>query len=246
MLSVMAVRCTMHLTPELVARVHRSIPDTGPTPGFLQMGEEDYDQLTDELLKDHPLDEALWIFAYGSLMWRPACEIDGQEPARLNGWHRKFCIRVSRWRGTPEIPGLMMGLDRGGSCRAVVQRLSAMTARDRLGELLRRETTSKQHPTNRPRWVSVEAGGQRRRAIVFAVVRSSPFYSGDLSPEDTADVLARAVGHWGSGAEYLLNTVQQLENLGIHDRNLWRLQELVADRITNPTIAVRSQKSAQA
>jgi cation transport protein ChaC len=125
----------------------------------------------------------------------------------------------------------MMALDRGGTCRAVVQRLRPNTARERFGQLLRRETTSKEHPTNRPRWVTVDAGGQRRRAIVFAVVRSSPYYSGDLSLEDTAAILARAVGHWGSGAEYLMNTVQQLENLGIHDRNLRRLEELVAERI---------------
>ena len=227
----MAAHRTLKLTPELVAHVQRSIPDTGPSPGFVHMSEEDYDQLRDEILRNHPENEDLWIFAYGSLMWRPACEIDGQETARLNSWHRKFCIRVSRWRGTPEYPGLMMGLDRGGSCRGIVQRLSAKTAKDRLGQLLRRETTSKQHPTNRPRWVAVDVSGQQRRAIVFAVVRSSPFYSGDLSLEDTAQVLARAVGHWGSGAEYLLNTVQQLENLGVRDRNLWRLQELVAERI---------------
>jgi glutathione-specific gamma-glutamylcyclotransferase len=227
----MAVHRTIKLTPELVARVHRSIPDTGPSPGFLHMSEEDYDQLTDEILSDHPPNEDLWVFAYGSLMWRPGCEIDGQETARLNGWHRKFCIRVARWRGTPENPGLMMALDRGGSCRAVVQRLQANTARERFRQLLRRETTSKEHPTNRPRWVTVDTGGQQRRAIVFAVVRSSPYYSGDLSPEDTAAILARAVGHWGSGAEYLMNTVRQLENLGIHDRNLRRLEELVAARI---------------
>jgi cation transport protein ChaC len=197
------------------------------------MGEEDYDRLTDEILKEHPANEDLWIFAYGSLMWRPGCEIDGQETARLNGWHRRFCIRVSRWRGTPDNPGLMMALDRGGSCRAVVQRLPAKAARERFGQLLRRETTSKEHPTNRPRWVLVDSGVQRRRAIVFSVVRSSPYYSGDLSLEDTAAILARAVGHWGSGAEYLMNTVQQLENLGIRDRNLCRLEELVAARIAS-------------
>ena len=109
------------------------------------MQEEDYERLTDEILKQHLRHDDLWIFAYGSLMWRPACEIDGQEIAMLNGWHRKFCIRVARWRGTPEHPGLMMALDREGSCRAVVQRLSAKTAGDRLGQLLRRETTSKAH-----------------------------------------------------------------------------------------------------
>jgi cation transport protein ChaC len=95
--------------------------------------------------------------------------------------------------------------------------------------------SSKEHPTNRPRWVTVEAGGQQRRAIVFAVVRSSPYYSGDLSHEQIATVLARAVGHWGSGAEYLMNTVQQLESLGIHDSNLWRLQQLVAAQILAAT-----------
>src|SRR6185312_3123486 len=170
----MADRRTMDLTAELVARVHRAIPDTGPSPGFVHMSEEDYDQVTGEILCDHPATEDLWIFAYGSLMWRPGCDVDGQEPARLNGWHRKFCIRIARYRGTPDNPGLMMALDRGGSCRAVVQRLPANSARDRFGQLVRREMSSKEHPTNRPRWVTVEAGGQQRQAIVFAVVRSSP------------------------------------------------------------------------
>src|SRR5215468_2904359 len=229
----MATRRGMHLTAELGARVHRAVPDTGPSPGFVHMNEEDYDRVAGELLKDHPPNEDLWIFAYGSLMWRPACEIDGQEMAVLKGWHRKFCIRIARWRGTPDNPGLMMALDRGGSCRAVVQRLSASAIRNQLGQLLRREMTSKEHPTNRPRWVTVDTGdGQRRRAIVFAVERASPYYSGNFSPEETAAILARAVGHWGSGAEYLMNTVRQLENLGIRDRNLWRLQELVAARIS--------------
>jgi glutathione-specific gamma-glutamylcyclotransferase len=148
----------MHLTPELVARVQRSIPDTGPSPGFVPMEEEDYERVADDILREHPRHDDLWIFAYGSLMWRPACEVDGQEMALLNGWHRKFCIRIARWRGTLDNPGLMMEFDRGGSCRAVVQRLSAGTARDRFGQLLRRELTSKQHPTNRPRWVTVNAG----------------------------------------------------------------------------------------
>ena len=79
--------------------------------------------------------------------------------------------------------------------------------------------------------IAAESGP--RRAIVFAVARTSPYYSGDLSPEQISDVLAKAVGHWGSGAEYLMNTVQQLESLGIHDRNLWRLQRMVADRIAS-------------
>src|SRR4029453_8622302 len=124
----MAVNRRMKLTPELVARVHRSIPDTGPSPGFVPMEEEDYERLTDEILKDHPPHDDLCICAYGWLMWRPACEIDGQEMALLNGWHRKFCIRIARWRGTPENPGLMMALDHGGFAPAAAPRLSDKTA----------------------------------------------------------------------------------------------------------------------
>jgi hypothetical protein len=86
----MALKRSMNLTADLVARVHRIVPDTGPSGSFVHMEEEDYERLTDEVLKDHPPHEDLRIFAYGSLMWRPACEIDGQEMALLRGWHRKF------------------------------------------------------------------------------------------------------------------------------------------------------------
>ena len=96
----MAVNRRMKLTPELVARVHRSIPDTGPSPGFVHMEEEDYERLADEMLEQHPHHDDLWIFAYGSLMWRPACEIDGQEIALLNGWHRKLHSHLTLARHT--------------------------------------------------------------------------------------------------------------------------------------------------
>ena len=85
---------SMALNSELVARVHRIVPDTGPTPGFVHMQDEDYDRVTESMLREHPTHEDLWLFAYGSLMWRPACEIDGQEMATLRGWHRKFCISI--------------------------------------------------------------------------------------------------------------------------------------------------------
>jgi cation transport protein ChaC len=228
----------MKLTAELVARVHRDVPDPGATPGVLYMEDADHEILADEILRDHPRGADLWIFAYGSLMWRPACEIDGQELAFLKGWHRKFCIRIVRFRGTAEVPGLMMALDRGGSCRALVQRLAGGTARSRLVELLRREVLLKGNSSNYPRWVAVHTPSGRRRAVVFAVRRSSPFYSGDYPAERVASILATAVGHWGSGAEYLMNTVQHLEALGIHDRNLWRLQELVATQIMTQSDAV--------
>jgi cation transport protein ChaC len=108
--------------------------------------------------------------------------------------------------------------------------LPADVARERLGQLLRRETSVKP-PTNCPRWVTVECAGEKLRAIAFIADRARRNYVREESHETTADILSRAVGNWGTGAEYLMQTVLHLEKLGIHDRYLWKLQELVAARI---------------
>ena len=225
-----AARSCLALTPELVAHIHRVVPDPGPRVGTVPLDDADYDSLVDALLAPaHPADD-IWLFAYGSLIWKPACEIAEQRPALLRGWHRSFCLRLTRFRGTPECPGLMLALDRGGACRGVGQRLPAARAAELLGQLLRREMSVKP-PTNYPRWVIADIDGQRRPTIAFTIDRTADNYVGDLSVEATAAILARAVGHWGTGAEYLLNTVQHLGALGIRDRYLWQLQELVAEKI---------------
>jgi cation transport protein ChaC len=233
---------TMDLTPELVARIHRDEPEVGVLPGTTPMTEADYEALADRLVDGHS-DGEIRVFAYGSLLWRPACVHDGQDRARLNGWHRSFCFRVPRFRGTPERPGLMLALDRGGACVGVVQRFAGPDARTRLGLLLRREMTIRETP-NQPRWVTVTAAnGARHRAITFAADRRSFLYCGRQSTEATVEVLADAIGHMGSCAEYLMKTVQHLEALGIHDAYLWRLQALVAARIMADTAGEGSRPS---
>src|SRR5262245_3674137 len=226
----MSRRREMSLTADLVALVHRHVPDPGAPRGFEPLTDEDYDQHRTALLASHSKDADLWLFAYGSLIWKPACEVDGQRHALLRGWHRKFCLRLLRFRGSPDCPGLLMTLDRGGSCRGVAQRIPARHVEERLDQLLRRETSVKP-VSNMPRWVGIETDMGRQRAIAFAINRKGPTYSGPHTLEQTADILAKACGHWGSGAEYLMHTVAHLEDLGIHDRYLWKLQELVAQRI---------------
>lgn len=226
----MSRRHEMSLTADLVALVHRNLADPGPSSGFVPLTDQDYDARRDELLASHPNGHDLWLFAYGSLIWKPACEVDGQRQALLRGWHRKFCLRLVRYRGTPDSPGLMMALDLGGSCRGVLQRIPASHAEERLGQLLRREM-SVRPSSNLPRWITVESDKGQQRAIAFAINRKGPTYAGPHTLAETADILARACGHWGSGAEYLMHTVAHLEDLGIHDRYLWRLQEMVAQRI---------------
>lgn len=155
------------------------------------------------------------------------------------GWHRSFCLKLTRWRATREQPGLMMALDRGGQCKGVVYRLSGATAQQHLGKLLRREIAAKP-PSNMPRWLKVETADGLLNALAFTMNRGGGAYAGRLPPDQVADMLSKACGHLGSGAEYLYNTVSHLEARGIHDRNLWRLQHLVAERIAAASFAQNS------
>jgi cation transport protein ChaC len=146
-------------------------------------------------------------------------------------------MELVRFRGTREQPGLMMALDRGGCCHGVAYRLPKGDMREQLDKLLRREMSTKHHQaglarvTNFPRWLTVEAGGRKLRALAFAANRQGMTYVAKLPAQDVARRLARAAGHMGSGAYYLFQTVAKLEEHGIHDSGLWHLQKLVADEL---------------
>jgi cation transport protein ChaC len=137
---------------------------------------------------------------------------------------------MQRFRGTVDQPGLMMALEPGGQCKGVVYDLPRDDLEGQLSQLFRREFTFKPANTT-PRWIVVRTGAGQLSALSFVINRESPNYAGRLTPQEVAEVLSRACGHWGTGAEYLLNTVTQLEQKGIRDSNLWRLQKLVAERI---------------
>ena len=219
------------LTPAHIARIHRAVEDSGVLPGFEPQTDADYDDWVTQIIQRHPAPSApTQMFAYGSLIWKPEIEHTAEQYGVARGWHRAFCFYVPRYRGTPERPGLMMALDRGGQCQGVVYTLPKENLEGQLGRLFRREFTFK--PVNSmPRWITVQTVSGRIPALTFVINRASPMYAGQLSLEAAADVLAHACGHWGSGAEYVLNTVSHLEAKGIHDGNLWRLQRLVAERI---------------
>lgn len=221
----------MALTPDLVARVHRALEDPGPEPHLAYHSEEDYGRIVKTMLAAHPPGQDAWLFAYGSLIWKPEVEHVGSRRGTAHGWHRSFCFRITRFRATKDRPGLMMAMDRGGQCRGVLYRLPAETLQAQMGRLFRREFTAKP-PNSMPRWIKVSTQEGPVTALAFVMNRQSPAYVGRLSPEEVAAVLSGACGHWGSGAEYLHNTVMHLEEHGIHDSNLWRLQKLVAERIS--------------
>ena len=221
----------LRLTADHVARVHRVVADAGVPPGMQLQTDADYADWVARLLALMPEPKGpLRLFAFGSLIWKPEVVHVSDENAVARGWHRAFCLRVPRFRGTPEEPGLMMALDRGGQCQGVVLTLDKADVAGQLNQLFRREFTFKP-VNNMPRWISVETASGKVPALAFVMNRASPMYAGRLEPEVVAAVLARCCGHWGTGAEYLLNTVTHLEARGIHDSHLWRLQALVAERI---------------
>ncbi len=222
---------TLRLTPAHVAKVHREIEDQGQPPGLIPQSDADYAEWVDRILAAHPNPGGpTLMFAYGSLIWRPEIEHLGERGGVLRGWRRSFCLKQWRFRGSLEFPGLMMSLDEGGECEGVLFELPQTDLAERLNKLFRREFTIKPN-TNIPRWLTVETDEGPVEALVFVMNRASPQYAQDLSPGEVADVLAKACGHLGSGADYLLNTVTQLEKRGMHDPGLWELQELVAERI---------------
>jgi cation transport protein ChaC len=222
---------TLALTPAHVARVHRSVEDTGPPPGMVLHSDADYAERVATILRTNPApDRPIRLFAYGSLIWKPEIAHQEETPGMALGWHRAFCLRQQRFRGTVEVPGLMMALDRGGRCKGVLYTLPPEDPAGQMDRLFRREFTVKPI-TNMPRWITVATAAGPVPALAFVVNRASANYAGRLPPDAVADVLSRACGHWGSGAEYLLNTVTQLEARGMADAALWRLQKLVAERI---------------
>lgn len=221
----------MRLTERHVALMRRDVPDPGPIPGYAPSTEEDFESFVAAILREHEPDDEFWIFAYGSLIWKPACDFVELRTGILRGWHRSFCLGWNtRFRGSDDAPGLMLALDRGGSCHGVLYRLPPEALAQSVRKLVEREMGLKPSAFP-PRWVTVEAETGKLRALTFCVDRQSKRYISGLSEEEVADVLARATGHRGSMAEYLHATVAHLEELGIRDHHLWRLQALVADRI---------------
>ena len=166
----------------------------------------------------HPSD--YWVFGYGSLMWDPGFAHDAVHPARLVGYHRQFCLYSYRYRGTTERPGLVLGLDRGGSCRGVVYRVPPAAVAATKAYLWARELDDYAYL---PKLLTVRHPGGAVRAQVFVVDRTQPQYASGLDTDAIARIIARGVGARGSNRDYLDNTLAHLRTLGIVDRGLERV-----------------------
>lgn len=222
----------MRLTERHVALLRREVPDPGPqlVEGFRPANDADYAAAVEQMLATRP-PGPFWLFGISSLIWRPETAFTERQQGVARGWHRRFCLGWDyRFRGCREAPGLMLALDRGGQCRGMLYKLPEEGLRAELDKLIRREQSMV--PSAFPwRWIEVRTAEGSVRALSFAMDRKSPRYVAGLSDDQLADMLATAYGFRGSMVEYLYSTVAMLESLGIHDSNLWRLQEMVAERL---------------
>lgn len=170
----------------------------------------------------------LWVFAYGSLMWRPGFAFAEKRLVRIFGFHRSLCISSHHYRGTPERPGLVLGLDRGGCCWGLALRAPAEQAEAVLAYLWEREMITQAY---RPLELNLydPAGTVAASGLAFVARRDHDQYCGGLSDARIVDRVRRACGDAGSNLDYLSETVQGLERLGAPDRRLARLARLAAE-----------------
>jgi cation transport protein ChaC len=202
--------------------VRQAVRDAGH--GHLLMSDEDVAASLASTLGAHPKGKPIWVFGYGSLIWNPLMEFAESRPARIHGYHRGFYIWSRINRGTPEVPGLVLALNNGGSCQGVAYRMHDDKFEAELAILWRREMVA---GTYMPKWINTDIGGTTVRAIAFVVNRSKPGYTGRLDDEEIVSIALRAHGAYGSCADYLINTAASLELAGIADPRLSRLARLL-------------------
>jgi glutathione-specific gamma-glutamylcyclotransferase len=171
----------------------------------------------------------LWVFGYGSLIWRPGFEFIERVPARLIGEHRALCVYSFVHRGTPEKPGLVLGLDRGGACRGVAFRIAEQHRAATVAYLRAREqVTSVYREVMRSVWLE-NAGRERVSALAYVVDRGHVQYAGRLSLADQLRHVQQGHGQSGANGEYVLATVKAIEAEGFRDEPLHQLAMMLHD-----------------
>ncbi|HEY9649290.1 MAG TPA: gamma-glutamylcyclotransferase [Coleofasciculaceae cyanobacterium] len=206
-------------------RLQQSILQSNPRATILS--EDQLQESIRETIKPQKPDADIWIFAYGSLIWNPIIKFVEQRVGTIYGWHRRFCLWVPQGRGTPDNPGLVLGLDRGGSCRGIAYRIAAADVPSELLLLWRREMVVGCYI---PRWVKVFDGTHQLEAITFAINHNHRAYAGNISLETTVNSIATACGELGSCSDYLIQTINGLMSVGIQDKPLLRLCDRVMAR----------------
>ena len=179
--------------------------------------------LLDRVLQEWGGHEDLWIFGYGSLIWRPDFEFVERRPAKVHGWHRalKMWSRINR--GTPERPGLVFGMLSGGCCQGMVFRVPRLQGREVLTRLWSREMSLAVYD---PRWLSCQTPHGPVAALAFTLSRKSPSHTGVLTEAEYRRIFSQSSGIYGTTLDYAHRTHEELRRHNIHDKALARLLKL--------------------
>jgi cation transport protein ChaC len=170
----------------------------------------------------------LWVFGYGSLMWRPGFAFEARAPGLLKGEHRALCVYSTFHRGTKEQPGLVLGLDRGGACKGIAYRIAQGAEDVTIAYLREREQVTDAY-VEATRKVRLLDGSDRIvEALTYLVDRNHVQYAGALTLEEQHRIVRGGKGESGENVEYVLNTVRHLEEVGVHDPELAALADLLA------------------
>ena len=172
------------------------------------------------MLQEIDTTQPLWVFGYGSLIWHPGFPIEEQAVARLNGYHRAFCMSSIHHRGTEEDPGLVLALDRfeGAHCDGLAFRVMPGEEAGTLDALRERELVSSAYVEE---LVALRLrDGRNVTALAYVIETSHVQYCGGMPLEEQAQIIARAVGGRGPNTEYLFNTADHLSELGLADDDL--------------------------
>jgi len=207
------------LDGSMLARARAAAP-----PGTRYLSDAEIEASLDAMLTGLAPGEDAWLFGYGSLMWNPAIDFAEQRVATIYGFHRSYCLWLHSGRGSPEHPGLMLALDRGGSCRGLAFRIPAREARAELLLAWRREMFGGAYAA---RWVEARLEGTTVRAIAFVVNRHHPRYAGRLGVTEIAARIATAAGSLGTCTSYLTETLGALHALGLRDPGLERIRRAI-------------------
>ena len=196
-----------------------------PGQPVVLLTEEELLESRRSFIKDSNSNKNIWVFAYGSLIWNPSFNFDLRRRAHLFGFHRRFCLRTTITRGSPEKPGLVLGLDRGGSAKGILFRIPASIAARECDVIWKREMLSGAYL---PSWVKVKThNGKAIKALTFVIKRNHPSFAAPMPDKDSVKIIAEAKGIIGSNSEYLFNTEEALNAEGIKDNKIKKLSAMV-------------------
>lgn len=185
---------------------------------------EELDRQRRAFVATRPCSGDLWVFGYGSLIWNPCAHVKARRTGQVYGFHRQFCLWTHLGRGTQECPGLMLGLENGGSVRGVALCLAEADLDRELSIIWNREMITSAY---RPHWVRCHTEEGPVNALGFVINHQHDRYTGPISEDEIVNALAHASGPIGDCCDYLYNTYDHLQEIGIEDRMLRRLKRLV-------------------